>query len=120
MKLTLSLNLLTSLMIRTILIIVFLAAGVSGQDTAFHLAIAGQVTDLITTEIALANGAQELNPLMTSQYVFVATKIGASVLIYVYHKYHPKDKWGMRMLAVISWIPTVYNLTQSMRQQGEH
>ncbi len=85
-----------------------------GQDStsALRWAIAGQAADLVTTEIGLANGGTELNPLMVDRTVRIIVKMALSAMVYVYVKRYPEDKRGMIIFAVLSWLPVGNNLIQ--------
>ena len=98
-----------------LLMIMLLAASLSGQNKALKWAVAGQAADLVVTQIALANGAIELNPLMASQPVFAVTKVGLSIALYLYAKQHPREKRTMTIFAVLSWLPVGYTIIKSQQ-----
>jgi len=93
--------------------IILIATILHAQDSAniaLRWAIAGQATDLVSTEISLANGGVEMNPLMQNRSVRIAAKVGLVVMFYAYAKKYPEDKLGIIILAVVSWLPAVHNL----------
>ena len=98
--------------VETIGAIIMLATVLNAQDGALQWAIAGQAADLITTEIALANGGTELNPLMTGRAVRIIAKATLLVMAYAIIKYYPENKWGVTVFAIVSWLPVGNNLFQ--------
>ena len=100
----------------TVLTIILLASALNGQqkDTTrtLYWALAGQATDLLTTEVVLAQGGTELNPLMIQRPARIVAKVGLSVIFIAYAKRHPEDRRTMVIFAVLSWLPVGYNLMQ--------
>ncbi len=96
----------------TVLMFVTILHAGDSTNTALRWAIAGQAADLITTEIGLANGGTELNPLMTDRTVRIIAKMALSAMVYVYTTRYPEDKRGAIILAIVSWIPVGNNLIQ--------
>jgi len=97
--------------------IILLATTLNGQkDTSKVLvwALGGQAADLLSTEIILMEGGMEINPLMTQRPVYIATKIGLSIMLYSYAKRYPDDKRTMTIFAILSWMPVVHNMMQIM------
>ena len=95
--------------------IILLSTALHAQDTtntALKWAVAGQALDLISTEIGLANGGTELNPLMTDRTVRITFKTALSIMAYIYVKRYPENKQDMIIFAVLSWLPVGWNLIQ--------
>ncbi len=97
-----------------IFIIILLTTFLHGQNNALRWALAGQATDLLITEIALARGATELNPLMVHQPARIAAKVGLSAILVIYAKRYPEDKRTMTIFAVLSWLPVGYTLIKGI------
>lgn len=99
--------------------IVLLLTFLHGQDStniALKWAVAGQMVDLVMTEMALANGYDEINPLMTNRLIRITAKIGASVALWLYAKKYPENKTGIIIAAIIWWLPVGYNTIKIMEQ----
>ncbi len=81
-------------------------------NTALKWAVAGHVADIVTTEIGLANGFVELNPIMEDREIRIAFKIALVVMMYVYAELYPDDKRSQIVFALLSWMPVANNLYQ--------
>jgi len=98
--------------------IILVATILNAQDSAnisLRWAIAGQAADLVSTEISLANGGVEMNPLMQNRSVRIAAKVGLVVVFHAYAKKYPEDRLGIIILAIVSWLPVFNNIIQLTR-----
>ena len=100
----------------TLILLCTVLNAADSTSTAFKWVVAGQAADLVTTEIILANGGMEANPLMTDRAVRIIAKTSLLLAAHIYAKRYPKDRWSMIIFAVISWIPVGNNLANLTRE----
>lgn len=105
-----------------LLLVLLLAGPVAAQDKgqskfAFGFALAGQVTDIVTTEMALAAGGREGNPLMRKRAVRIPFKLALPLISHWATKDFPRGRANAHayIIGVGGFAPGAWNIYVTMK-----